>query len=329
MPIHRAALARLCANAAIVALAGVAALCAFAEFHWAFDLLTHFRAQLAVLAAVATVFAAALRMWTSAALGAAILGVQMAALAPYVLATAPEPPAGDAAGLRIVVANVFTGNRNHEAVRTLIASTQPDIVCLLEVDHRWINALAGLRAGFPYGPSVPRNDNFGVAVFSRIPLEGIEIRELAHAAIPFVLGHLTLGSKPTTLAFAHPVPPASPGGSALRNLQLDLLSRARQEFADREFVLLGDLNTTPWSPHYRTLEASTGLRNASIGFGLNVTWPTALPWLMIPIDHVLASAGLAVTRYETSEAIGSDHLPVVVEIQAPRGRRPPVPTRLP
>ena len=36
---------------------------------------------------------------------------------------------------------------------------------------------------------------------------------------------------------------------------------------------------------------------------------------MIPIDHVLTSPGLAVARYETGRPIGSDHLPVIVEIQ--------------
>ncbi len=50
------------------------------------------------------------------------------------------------------------------------------------------------------------------------------------------------------------------------------------------------------------------------GFGLKPTWPTSLPLLMIPLDHCLLSPGLRVTSFEVGPRVGSDHLPVLVEI---------------
>jgi len=36
--------------------------------------------------------------------------------------------------------------------------------------------------------------------------------------------------------------------------------------------------------------------------------------LRIRLDHLLHSAELGVTRFEVSDSIGSDHLPIVVEL---------------
>jgi endonuclease/exonuclease/phosphatase (EEP) superfamily protein YafD len=44
-------------------------------------------------------------------------------------------------------------------------------------------------------------------------------------------------------------------------------------------------------------------------------------WLMIPIDHCLVSDDIRVIMAQLGEAIGSDHLPLIIEleIEKPRG----------
>ncbi len=43
-------------------------------------------------------------------------------------------------------------------------------------------------------------------------------------------------------------------------------------------------------------------------------------WLMMPIDHCLVSSDIRVIGVQTGEDVGSDHLPLLVELEIP-GRR--------
>jgi endonuclease/exonuclease/phosphatase (EEP) superfamily protein YafD len=57
--------------------------------------------------------------------------------------------------------------------------------------------------------------------------------------------------------------------------------------------------------------------NVRDGFGLLPSWPTFLffKWLMLPLDHCLVSNDIRVADARTGEPIGSDHLPLIVEIE--------------
>ena len=85
-------------------------------------------------------------------------------------------------------------------------------------------------------------------------------------------------------------------------------------------LLCADLNATPWSPHFGDLLRDAGLRDARRGFGHQPTWPAPLgAAARIPIDHCLVSAGIAVRDLRVTAPIGSDHLPVVVDLELTGG----------
>ncbi len=58
----------------------------------------------------------------------------------------------------------------------------------------------------------------------------------------------------------------------------------------------------------------TGLRDSSLGIGYHATWPATLGVAGIPIDHVLVSAGIGVAEKSVAAGVGSDHLPIVVDL---------------
>jgi endonuclease/exonuclease/phosphatase (EEP) superfamily protein YafD len=78
-------------------------------------------------------------------------------------------------------------------------------------------------------------------------------------------------------------------------------------------VLLGDLNTTSWSPHFRDLINTAGLKDSRAGFGIQPTWPAGTPPLWIPLDHCLVSPEIKVHDRRVGPNVGSDHFPVIVE----------------
>jgi endonuclease/exonuclease/phosphatase family metal-dependent hydrolase len=63
--------------------------------------------------------------------------------------------------------------------------------------------------------------------------------------------------------------------------------------------------------------AKGNLKSAAQGRGWQPTWPTFLPPAGIQIDHALTGAGVFVTAFRRGSAVGSDHLPIVIDCVLP------------
>jgi endonuclease/exonuclease/phosphatase (EEP) superfamily protein YafD len=77
-------------------------------------------------------------------------------------------------------------------------------------------------------------------------------------------------------------------------------------------LLAGDLNTTPWSPYFQTLEKESGLKNSMKGFGFQPSW-AGNAFLKIPLDHFLHSPEIVIHNRMIGPDVGSDHLPVIID----------------
>ena len=88
---------------------------------------------------------------------------------------------GSASGrLRILHANVLSSNEQATPLLDLIAREQPDLLALHEINARWIGTLAGLADDYPYREGAPREDDFGILVLSRTPLQESAVRRFGH-----------------------------------------------------------------------------------------------------------------------------------------------------
>ena len=72
---------------------------------------------------------------------------------------------------------------------------------------------------------------------------------------------------------------------------------------------------SPWSPHFRDILVATGRRNAADGYGWIPTWPEWFAPARIPIHNMPVSSGVAITRITRGPFVGSDHFPVVADLQ--------------
>jgi endonuclease/exonuclease/phosphatase (EEP) superfamily protein YafD len=305
------------AVAAVCAAAGLAGL---ADLPWPFEIAASFQVQVLAAALGCAVVLGAMRrwLWLGVALAGAVPGA--AAVLPY---WTPGPAAhatgqaGAGEGLRIVLCNVLASNPDRDRVRRFAEESGADILVMQEFDGRWQHDLAGLAARYPHTAATHPSDPIGMAVYSRIPIESFAAPALGPGARPTFVLRLDAGTGPFTLVCTHPRQPLPPAGFAQRNGQLEAVA-GLIEALDGPIVVAGDLNSTMWSPCYRKLCAAGRFVNARRGRGVLASWPAFLPPLLrVPIDHVLVSPGITVTGCRLGPAVGSDHLPVIVDVVLP------------
>ena len=229
-------------------------------------------------------------------------------------------------GLRVLIANVNTKNHQHSLLLNLIEQTKPDLALVMEVNDRWLEALQTLQPRFPYAIGRSADHNFGIVLLSRHPLQQPEIKQFGPANIASIVSQMTIAGQPLSFVATHPLPPKSEF-FFVRNDQLAEVASYVQRLPP-PIILAGDLNLSLWSPYYRQLVSKTGLVNTRRGFGPAPTWPSPgtygreipsflLRLLAIPIDHCLISPDIQVRNLKTGPRIGSDHLPIIVDLVIP------------
>ena len=279
-----------------------------ARSFWLFDLTAHFRLQYVVVLVTAAIFGLAAKTRVAAA----VFGVSALLNVFFVVPALQLSRASGALApdVRILTANVSTENRAWHRLVDLIQSRKPELVVLTEVDQAWLDALKPISTAYPHTIVEPRSDNFGIAVWSRFPLEEGAIVRIGKAGLPSVLAKVATPRGHVWLLATHPLPPAGRLASELRNDQLAAIALL-VDTLEGPTVVVGDLNVTPWSPHFRDLVAVAGLQRADRGLRSLYTWPTGFPILMLQLDHCLHSNRVESTGVEVLRTIESDHYPVM------------------
>ena len=186
-----------------------------------------------------------------------------------------------------------------------------DVITIVEVDALWREALSSLEEYELF--AVPRPDNFGIAILSRLPISHAAAIELGSAGLPSIEAQLDWNGTTIDLLTTHPPPPVGADRTRQRNRQLlDIADWAAAR--DEPTIVVGDLNTTPFSHTFRNLLQTAELVDSSAGQLLGATWPSRFGPLGVNIDHVLHDHHFTTTSREVGRSIGSDHRAVQVEL---------------
>ncbi len=216
--------------------------------------------------------------------------------------------------IKVLHSNVYTANNYKQKFIDLVRHESPDIVFVQETDQKWINALQILKDKYPYFVEIARSDNFGMAIYSKIQLESVNELTNNLFNVPTLSVVVQVNEKKIEFVATHPVPPINYEYFQVRNAQLSFLTKYCSK-RQMPVVLVGDLNVSMWSQHYLSLEKEAQLSNSRHGHGILHSWSPMLPFLQIPIDHVLTSKEILVLEMKQGYDIGSDHLPLVVELE--------------
>ena len=298
----------------LLAIIGAAAVIASAlplaaRLAWFFELFTHFRVQLVAGLVVLGVVFAVRRAYRWCGVLAACAVLNVAPLVPYLWSGAAG--AEGAPTLAVLAVNVRASNTEHAALLDAVSRENPDVVLVVEFTNAWAERLAPLAARYPHQFSLPRDDAFGIALFSRYSLEAAY--DPALGATATIDARVVAPRGAVRLVGVHLRPPMSRHRAHERNTELAALAKHVANI-DEPVAVLGDFNMTPYSPYFTSFLATTGLRDARSGFGPDFTWPTFFPLLGVPIDHCLVSEDLVVAQYRRLRAFGSDHYPILARL---------------
>jgi endonuclease/exonuclease/phosphatase (EEP) superfamily protein YafD len=223
--------------------------------------------------------------------------------------------AATSAKLRIFFANVRNQNPEIDAFLDETARVDPDVIVIAEYSLPWALALhkSPMIAGYPYGDRANGWKMGDLAVFSRIPIEREAYDQFADRVVRSM--DIKLGAQTLRLVGLHAPRPMNFHENDYDGFWKRALPLIESE--PHPLVLVGDCNATQYSLVYETLKA-TGLRSAheDRGRGFATTWPNGtLPLPPIRIDQAFLSPDVACTGISEGEGRGSDHKPVILDVQ--------------
>ncbi|MCK2220492.1 endonuclease/exonuclease/phosphatase family protein [Actinomadura sp. ATCC 31491] len=246
--------------------------------------------------------------------------VTLLTLVPLVLprALADGNPGADGPVLRVLAANLLVGQADTAELMGLVRRLRPDVLTLQEFTPAARRRLeeAGVREALPYAATRAREGVGGSAVYARHPLTpGPAIAYGGFGQARAWLRHP--GGAKVEIVSVHPCAPRRYGRQPCWNAGLAALPRGGGALR----VLAGDFNATLDHLPMRELLAA-GYRDAAdvTGHGLTATWPQEGSTQRLPgvtIDHVLASAAMAVRGYAVLSLRRTDHRPVFAELRLP------------
>lgn len=218
--------------------------------------------------------------------------------------------------LGLVVANVRMGNRNIEALRDFIVAQQPDLILLLECDAWWLDQLARILVDYPHSVLNPRDDTYGIALYSKLELVQPHVRFISGDESPSIHAGVRLKNGDLfRIHGLHPPPPVPKYAEKSVERDAELMVVGRELTHDvLPCIVAGDLNDVAWSYTTRLFCSVSGLLDPRVGRGPLPTFPVNFSLLRFPLDHVFLSSEFRLIRFDRGPDIGSDHFPVVIEV---------------
>lgn len=218
--------------------------------------------------------------------------------------------------ISILTANVLTPNRNAKGLIDLVRENKPDILVTLESDNWWQSKLDALQPDFPYSVKCPKDNLYGMHVYSRLPLAESQIKYLVEADIPSIHALVTLPTGTSVrVHFLHPAPPSPTENAASSERDAELIIVAKS-VADAGIpaIVAGDLNDVAWSETTRLFRKISGLLDPRVGRGMFNTFHAGYWFMRWPLDHLFHSDHFTLKRISRLRRFGSDHFAIFTEL---------------
>ncbi len=219
--------------------------------------------------------------------------------------------------LRVLVSNVELENDQYARWRDTIRIADPDVLIALEPDVRWANEAEPLFAKYPHRVIHTQDNWYGMMLFSRLPIQSHRIRFLVQDDVPSIDARMRMDHGQTVRIIAvHPRPPepVRDNDATARDAELVLWGRELEKETG-PIIIGGDLNDVAWSQTTQLFLRTSGLLDPRRGRGFYNTFHADHWWMRFPLDHIFHSAHFTVSGMERLPHVGSDHFPIVIDLQ--------------
>ncbi|NER80717.1 MAG: endonuclease/exonuclease/phosphatase family protein [Leptolyngbya sp. SIO1D8] len=304
----------------MIAMTGLAWL---SSLWWGLGLLTHFRGQYCWILLLCTgVLALAQRPWAVMCLVS--LGINLAIVGalywpPAIAVTQPNEPS-----LRILHLNLDRHNPQADKLLRYLNTQTVDLLSLQEVTPEWVEKLRAQLPAYRLVALEVQENSQGSALLlpttvpEKVKIQSVQTQYFPETSSrPLLVAQLSLQGKPLTFLSLHVTRPRNRGTVIAQQVELQAIaewSQAMQAQGQR-VIVMGDFNSTPWAQAFCTLTRQGKLVNSQQGYGWQTTWRAGWPMIFrIAIDHCLHSQGFTTLNRSIGPALGSDHLPLFVEL---------------
>lgn len=281
----------------------------FSKFNFLFDICSQFCLQYLIFALIVLVFYIIKKQKTIKSL--LVFFIIFLNLFP-VLGSIKINDSTKKQGFTIEVINLLTKNKKYNAVRKEINDKSPDILVIQELDDKWSEELQAVKENYPFIYEISRQDNFGIALYSKIHITEIRKFFVGTLDVPAISAFCDYEGKVFEIICIHTTPPICQ--KYFKNTQKIIDDLANYVVENGHNVIItGDFNTAPYSYNYKNFVKTSKMKDLSNIF--HPTWSAF--WLSpfrITLDHIFVTKSFAVRDYAVGNNIGSDHLPIWAEI---------------
>ncbi|NTV31521.1 endonuclease/exonuclease/phosphatase family protein [candidate division WWE3 bacterium] len=280
---------------------------------WILELTSHFRMQYVWIGIILLVYAIASKKYALISFATAAVCINLSLIAPlYMTKSAMAMPSST---LSIVSTNVEWGRADANQLGDFAAQHSADVIFMAEATQDLVNRIQTLHPEYSYAVYHPIDNKLGLALLSKDnPISEVELIWQQDAHRPLLRGDFQIHDQIITIIGLHPHPPTNARWANYRNTYFHDVE-TYVESIHNPIIMVGDFNTTSWSPYFTELEDQTDLHDSREGFGLSPSWPSWLPpFMRIPIDHALLSSSLVTQQHEVGPDVGSDHLPIFIKV---------------
>jgi endonuclease/exonuclease/phosphatase (EEP) superfamily protein YafD len=232
---------------------------------------------------------------------------------PY-FKTSDETPAETKAEKREIVKtdfsvlhfNVKEKNKNILSVAETALASDADMVSMQELHASSLAEIdTVLRKKYPYVLSDVSIKGFGMAVYSKYPIDSGEAKKQNDYI--FLTGYVKMQNRMVRFVSATTSTPTNGKDYSVQIKQFKFLTDYINT-VDSALIVMGDMNSVPWSEPIKTFMEHTHLADSRKD--LSATYPAQSP-LQIPIDYIFHSSELDCKKFTTVGGSTSNHLGII------------------
>jgi endonuclease/exonuclease/phosphatase (EEP) superfamily protein YafD len=227
-----------------------------------------------------------------------------------------EKNPSDTTQVSLFICNVLQSNTAYDKVLQKIADYNPDIVITTESNQDWQRALSPIEKEYRHMIAVPKNNTYGMHLYSRLALQEKQVRYLLEPDIPSIRAQVQLRSGQWVHIFVvHPRPPVPGEEDDSKERDAEIIMVAKEAKKETGGVIVaGDFNDVAWSKTTALFQEVSGFLDPRRGRGFYNTFHAKYPVFRWPLDHIFHSSHFKLLAIERVDDVDSDHFPMFIKL---------------